>query len=278
MEYIELRCYFSRDKELASEILTAELAEIGFESFVDEDDALMAYIQAGSFDFDEVNNLEIVQNPLFEISFDFKKIEDQNWNEVWERNYYEPLIVNDELLIRGSFHADTPKLKYEIIIDPKMSFGTGHHETTSMVLEEIFNIDVKGKKILDMGCGTSVLAIFASMRGAKEILAIDVDHWAWENSLENIKTNGIENIAAKQGDVNDIDGLFFDIIFANINKNILLNDIPAYGKSLKKGGELIISGFYTNDLQDINKVAKNANLKIVSKREKRKWMAAHFMK
>lgn len=278
MNYIELSCYFEEQGENLSEILIAELSEIGFESFVEEEGLLLAYIPKSDFDEAKIASLQILNNGDFSISYNHAEIEEQNWNEVWERNYYEPLIINDELIIRGSFHTDTPKLKYEILIDPKMSFGTGHHETTSLMLKEIFRLDLTEKRVLDMGCGTSLLAIFASMRGANDLWAIDIDEWAYTNSLENIKTNNISNISVFHGEVSLIESQQFDIILANINKNILMADIPSYAPALRKGGLLIVSGFYDVDLEEIKAVTAGCGLRFCRQDECKKWIVAVFEK
>jgi len=271
MNYLELTCTIKPFDQTIREILMAELSQIGFESFVETEFELQSYIQENIFNEDTLNSLNIFSNKDFQISYDIKKIEDQNWNETWEKEYFQPLHIANQCVIRSSFHKDYPKSKYEILIDPKMSFGTGHHETTSLMIEEILKHDVNGKDILDMGCGTGILAILSSMRGAKNILAVDNDEWSYKNTVENLKLNSIKNVEPLLGDKEDIKGKKFDIIFANINKNILLADISQYSLCLKNNGLLLLSGFYTEDYNDLNKVLNNNGLSFKNKKTNNNW-------
>ncbi|GIM50303.1 50S ribosomal protein L11 methyltransferase [Capnocytophaga stomatis] len=261
---------------VASEILVAELAECGFESFVDSERGILAYIQENLWNENILNDVYILQSPEFKISYTFKTIEQINWNEEWEKNF-NPIVVDDICTVRAPFH-ELPSTLYDIIIEPKMSFGTGHHETTYMMLQFLLSTDLKGKKVLDMGCGTSVLAIMAEKRGAKSITAIDIDNWCVENSLENAERNNCKNITVKLGDASLLNNENFDIIIANINRNILLSDIPQYAKSLSSGGMLFLSGFYESDVPAITDKCNENNLEFAEKLERNQWVALKFRK
>ncbi|GIM52449.1 ribosomal protein L11 methyltransferase [Capnocytophaga cynodegmi] len=261
---------------VASEILVAELAELGFESFVDSENGILAYIQENLWHKNILDDVYILQSAEFKISYTFKTIEQINWNEEWERNF-SPIVVDDICTIRAPFH-EVPNTTYDIIIEPKMSFGTGHHETTYMMLQFLLNIDLQEKKVLDMGCGTSVLAIMAEKRGAKSITAIDVDDWCVQNSVENIERNHCKNISVKLGDASLLDNQNFDIVIANINRNILLSDIPQYVKTLPSEGTLLLSGFYESDVLAIKNKCNESNLKLVEKLERNQWVALKFRK
>lgn len=261
---------------VASEILVAELAELGFESFVDSENGILAYIQENLWHKNILDDVYILQSAEFKISYTFKTIEQINWNEEWERNF-SPIVVDDICTIRAPFH-EVPNTTYDIIIEPKMSFGTGHHETTYMMLQFLLNTDFQEKKVLDMGCGTSVLAIMAEKRGAKSVTAIDVDDWCVQNSVENIERNYCKNISVKLGDVSLLDNENFDVVIANINRNILLSDIPQYAKTLPSEGTLLLSGFYESDVPVITNKCNESNLKLVEKLERNQWVALKFRK
>ena len=258
------------------EILIAELGQLGFDSFVEEEDGLQAYIQKGVLEDPDLSSLFILKNPQFDISFNVREIEQVNWNAEWERNF-EPIIVNDQCAVRAPFH-DSFNLPYELIIEPKMSFGTGHHETTWMMMNHMFEVDLKGKAVLDMGCGTAVLAILAEKLGANSIDAVDIDEWSVENSVENADRNNCGSINVWQGDIDSIPGENrYDIILANINRNVLLSHIPTYRSLLNKPGILILSGFYKDDLTIVEGQCAGQGLAVSSKLEKNKWVAAKFV-
>ncbi|MGP1478136.1 MAG: 50S ribosomal protein L11 methyltransferase [Capnocytophaga sp.] len=274
MNYIEYT-FTIAPMGVASEILVAELAEVGFESFVDTETGLQAYIQAPLWHADLLNDIQILNSDEFRISYSYQTIEQVNWNEEWEK-HFEPISIDETCTVRATFHpvANTP---YEIIIDPKMSFGTGHHETTYMMLQFLLKEELKGKKVLDMGCGTSVLAIMAAKRGATEILAIDVDEWCVENSIENVQRNGCEHIKVQLGDATSLaKEKDFDLIIANINRNILLADLPLYVPALKAGGTLLLSGFYKEDMPLIVAKAEECGLQYVENLERNQWVAVKF--
>jgi len=257
------------------EILMAQLADIGFDSFMEADDGLLAYILKASFN--KILLAETVKSNQNPPSYSFITIKEQNWNKVWESNY-DPVNINNQVYIRAPFHERNQDVKYEILVDPKMSFGTAHHETTSMMIELILNEEMTGKKVLDMGCGTGILAILAEMMGAKNLDAIDNDEWAYKNSQENVDKNKCKNIHVKLGDKSTIKAIEYDCILANINRNVLLKDIPDYTTHLVNNGILLLSGFYTEDLEQIESSARDCNLELVGKIVKNNWVAARFMK
>jgi ribosomal protein L11 methyltransferase len=258
-----------------SEILIAELGEAGFESFVEEEDGITAYIQQVDWRKDILKEVRIISSDAFEISYRMEKIEQVNWNLAWEKNF-EAINVNEQCVVRAPFHPKTDA-EYEIIIEPKMSFGTGHHETTFMMLQFILENDFKGKSVLDMGCGTAVLAILAKMRGASMVDAIDIDEWCYENSLENTMRNGCDDISVILGDATAIPKQKYHTVIANINRNILLNDLETYKESMIGGGALYLSGFYAEDLPIISDACNKLGFSFVEKKEKNKWIAAKFV-
>lgn len=279
MDYIELKCQIQPFTEEIADILIAELGELDYESFTQSDDAVEAYIQVPLFDMEAVNEISLnhLSNAPFTLSYSHKTIESQDWNAVWESNF-NPVIISDQVVIRASFHTDTPKVPHDIVIDPKMSFGTGHHSTTSLMIQTILETDLTDKTVLDMGCGTSLLAILASQRNAAKVDAIDIDEWPYKNSLENIQTNGADNVSVFLGDAALLVGKKYDIVLANINRNILLNDMKHYVACLPKGGQLIMSGFYTEDLTYIQDEAKKNNLEYISHKVDLNWVAVRFTK
>ncbi|MCK7591374.1 50S ribosomal protein L11 methyltransferase [Subsaxibacter sp. CAU 1640] len=259
----------------AVEILIAELGYAGFESFVETEDGVTAYIQKNEWNTDILKDIDILKSEEFQISYTFEEIEQTNWNEEWEKNF-NPIIVDDVCSVRAPFHPK-PDTKYDIVIEPKMSFGTGHHETTHLMIQHILKNDFTNKSVLDMGCGTGVLAILAEMKGAKPIDAIDYDNWCYVNSLENVERNNCKHITVLEGDAALLDGRSYDIIIANINRNILLNDMATYVKSLNQNGMLFLSGFYNDDIPIIEAECNKHNLKLVESLEKNNWVALKFV-
>ncbi len=257
-----------------TEILIAELGYAGFESFVETEEGVTAYIQKDDWNEHILKDINILDSDEFKIEYTFSEIEQINWNSEWEKNF-DPIEVDGKCTVRAPFHPDK-NFEYEIVIEPKMSFGTGHHETTFMMLQFILENDFKGKSVLDMGCGTAVLAILAEMRGASKLDAIDIDEWCFENSLENIERNNCENISVFLGDATLLSDKKYDVIIANINRNILLNDMDTYRKCLEKGGILYLSGFYNEDLPIIKEACNNLGFTFVENKEKNKWVAAKF--
>ncbi len=258
----------------ATEILIAELGYAGFESFVETEEGVTAYIQKEEWSPSILEEINILDSDEFKIEFTFSEIEQINWNSEWEKNF-DPIEVDGKCTVRAPFHPNK-NFEYEIVIEPKMSFGTGHHETTFMMLQFILENNFEEKSVLDMGCGTAVLAILAEMRGASNLDAIDIDEWCFENSLENIQRNDCKNISVYLGDASLLDGKKYDVVIANINRNILLNDMEAYRKCLAKDGELYLSGFYKEDLPIITEACNNLGFTFVENKEKNKWVAAKF--
>ncbi len=259
-----------------SEILIAELGYAGFESFVENEDGITAYIQSEEYKEGILEDIQILESDEFEISFISKEIEQVNWNSEWEKNF-NPIVVADKCSVRAPFH-EKPDTEYDIVIEPKMSFGTGHHATTHMMLQHILNNEWEGKSVLDMGCGTGVLAILAEMKGATTLDAIDIDNWCYLNTLENVERNNCKNIKVYEGTAELLEGKQYDVVIANINRNILLEDIPTYSKCLSSGGKLFLSGFYTEDVSAIEEVCNKNGLKFENKLVEDNWTAASFIK
>ena len=259
----------------AVEILIAELGYAGFESFVENEEGVTAYIQKEDWNQDILEGIHILQSEEFKITYSFSEIEQTNWNEEWEKNF-NPIVVDEICSVRAPFHAK-PNTQFDIIIEPKMSFGTGHHETTHMMIQYILKNNFVNKSVLDMGCGTGVLAILVEMKGAKPIDAIDYDNWCYINSLENVERNDCRHITVYEGDVSLLKHQKYDVIIANINRNILLNDISAYIKCLNSQGELYLSGFYNDDIPIIEEECNKHGLELVESLEKNNWVALKFV-
>ena len=262
-------------KEPATEILIAELGQVGFESFVETENGLTAYIQKEDFKENTLDDIFILKSDEFEISFTKEEINQVNWNSEWEKNF-QPIRVDDLVSIRAPFH-ENPNLQYDIVIEPKMSFGTGHHETTHMMVQHLLDLDLENKKVLDMGCGTGILAIFTEMKGAKPIDAIDIDRWCYENSIENCERNNCKNISVYEGDASLLINKKYDVIIANINRNILLTDIKTYARCLNDMGVLLLSGFYQDDIPIIDTETSKYNLKLDKMIERNNWVALKFV-
>lgn len=277
MNYIELK-YPKPADEITSDLLVSDLGEAGFESFSEDELFISAYIPEKDFLLENLFDLAPLKKFYDDGVLEINLIEDQNWNAVWESNY-PPVLIANRCFVRAPFHEPDPKAEFNILIKPKMAFGTAHHETTELMTELLLETDVAGKVVLDMGCGTGVLAILASMKGAERITAIDFDEWAYKNSLENVEVNSIENIEVLMGDAEKINtSEKFDLILANINKNTLLKDLSVYASALKGDGQLFLSGFYDSDLEDISKKAMENGLIFDSSRTKNKWTAAVYLK
>lgn len=258
MKYFEFVFRTHPCTETVNDVLAAVLGEAGFESFMECEGGLTAYIQQSLCDETSIKNA-IADFPLpdTEITYTYTEAEDKDWNEEWEKNFFQPIVIGDRCVIHSTFHHDVPKAEYDIVINPQMAFGTGHHETTSLIIEELLDSELKDKSLLDMGCGTSILAILARMRGARPCTAIDIDEWCVRNSIENIELNGVNEIAVSQGDASSLVGKGpFDVIIANINRNILLNDMRHYIACMHPGSELYMSGFYIDDIHAIREEAE----------------------
>ena len=278
MDYKKITINITPFESWLRDILISELGEIGYESFVEIDEGFEAYISLKNV---QKENLDFIFNSFredFAFSVSEEIIKSQNWNEVWEKNYFKPLLISGECVVRAPFHNQYPKAKYEIVIEPNMAFGTGNHETTSLVMEWILENEFSGKTVLDMGCGTGILGILASKKGAVNITAIDIDEWAFMGTRENTGLNNVTNINACMGDVSLLGNEMFDVIFANIHKNVLLNDMPEYVHVLKPGGKLIMSGFYEKDIDDIKQKAEQLGLTDKGFKSRNNWVAHLFQK
>ncbi|WP_295674600.1 50S ribosomal protein L11 methyltransferase [uncultured Mucilaginibacter sp.] len=277
MNYYELLFTTIPAEEYQQDLLINALGEIGFDTFEEVDFGFKAYIPTADFDQEKLDEQVAMYKDMFSFSYEITLIPQKNWNEVWESNF-EPIAIGDRIFVRATFHHPRPEFPYEIVIDPKMAFGTGHHQTTSMMLEWILETDFAGKKVLDMGCGTGILAIMAAKLGAGEITAIDYDPVCFDSTIENAKFNGVNNIIALCGSKEVIPDEQFDIILANINRNILLDQMERYGEVLKPGGEIYFSGFYeTPDLDIIIAEAAKHGLKYISHKTNKDWVAAKFV-
>ena len=253
-----------------NEILMAELIEIGFDSFTEEHEGILAYIQKDLFDDKQLQEINMFSNEAVEISYTYQEMPNINWNEEWEKNF-EPINVEDQVSIRAEFHSNQ-NLPHEIIIQPKMSFGTGHHATTYLMIQQMLDMDFENKTVLDMGCGTSVLAIFAKQKGAGKTVAIDIDEWSVENSKENAERNNVD-IDISQGTADNLGAENFDIILANINRNILISDIPTYVSVLNDGGQLLLSGLCFFDVEDVLEVCNEQKLTLKRKLQREEWVS-----
>lgn len=274
MTYTEVR-FEVKPVEPGIQILIAQLDELAFESFVEEQNQLKAYIKTSDLDLDKIKSLQIYNNPEFDINFKVNDIEDVNWNQTWEDNF-KPVEISSNCVIRAPFHKKYG-VEYELIIEPKMSFGTGHHATTYMMLENLLQEDIKDKAVLDMGCGTGILSILCEKLGAKNTLAIDIDEWCFINTLENKERNDCNNMTVKQGGHEQIEG-HFDVVLGNINRNILMAQMPIYAKHLKQEALVLLSGFYEKDLKPINGICEQLGLKYVKHQLKNDWVCAKYIK
>ncbi len=263
-------------KEIGSEILVAELGELPFESFLETENGVSAFIQNQFWNNDILSEISILKSPEFKITYTLEEIEPVNWNEEWEKNF-EPINVDGKCHVRAPFHEKN-KAEFDIIIEPKMSFGTGHHETTHMMIQQLLEIDVKNMKTLDMGCGTAILAILAEMKGAQPIDAIDIDNWCYLNSIENAERNNCKHISVYEGDATLLKNKSYDLIIANINRNILLNDMQSYVDCLNANGTILFSGFYTEDIPFIDASCTEKGLKFISKLERNNWVSLKYTK
>lgn len=278
MEYIEYQL-FPIPFEPWNEILVLELSQIGFESFMEDGNQVKAYISAKSEDIELVNVLLAGFSEKIELSLEWNRncIAHQNWNEVWESNF-EPVYVGDSLSIVAPFHPAAMRRNHVIEIEPKMSFGTGHHQTTFLMCQQLLNLDLKGMRVLDMGTGTGVLAILAEQMGARECVAIDIESWSVENTIWNAKQNACTKILAIEGDVSAIPNLPYDCIVANINKNVLKDQLPVYTLLLNEGGVILLSGFFISDVTELTEIAFPLSLQTMGVFEKESWALIKLQK
>ena len=280
MKYLEVTFRTQPCNETVTDVLSALCGDIGFESFMEAENGIKGYIQEALYNEDALRGmLENFPMENTEISFEAVPQEDKDWNEEWEKNFFQPIILDNRCVIHSTFHKNVPQAEYDILINPQMAFGTGHHETTSLILGELLDADLQGKSLLDMGCGTSILAILAAMRGAGPITAIDIDDWCVSNSKDNIQLNHITNITVELVDASSLKGRSpFDIIIANINRNILLNDMAQYVSCMHPGSEIYMSGFYVEDIPFIRAKGEELGLRFLHYKEKNNWAAVKLIK
>ena len=276
MEYTEVDISL-KDVNPFADIIVASLNEIDFESYIEDENGIKAYVQTHLLDKNAVIEIISEISELCELTFTISKVKQENWNQQWESNF-EPVVINDKCVIRAHFHKPIHDVDFEIIITPKMSFGTGHHETTSLVMNEMFSLDFNNRSVLDMGCGTGVLAILASKLGANTLVGIDFDEWAVENAEENSVLNSIDNIDYIHGDADAIGDATFDIIVANINRNIILQDIEKYVGAMNEESEIIFSGFLKEDIPLILDKSEQLGLDLVVSKNKNKWQMLYLKK
>ena len=279
MKYLEVTFKTHPCNETVNDVVSALAGEIGFESFVECEGGVQAYIQQALFSEEALADM-VAAFPLPDtvVEYTVKEAEDKDWNEEWEKNFFQPIVIGERCCIHSTFHKDVPQTEYEILINPQMAFGTGHHETTSSIIGELLDADLTGKSVLDMGCGTSILAILASMRGAAKVTAIDIDDWCVNNSRDNIALNNIRNISVELGDARLLEGREpFDVIIANINRNILLADLPRYAACMHPDSEIYMSGFYVKDIPAIRERAESLGMEFMHHREKNNWAAVKLV-
>lgn len=277
MKYVELCCSISNPSDDIVDILVAELAELGYDSFNTEGSSLLAYIPEAAFVETAATAVVAKYLAADSVKLSWERMPDKNWNEVWESNF-EPIVIDDRCSIRAPFHTNLPKTTFEIVIEPKMSFGTGHHATTHQMVEFILDNDFKGLNVLDMGCGTGILAILAAMKGAAGVFAIDNDEWAFENAEENVARNASGKVRVALGDASLLGSEYFDVILANINRNILLADLPSYVNVLVSGGLLFLSGILLEDIPIITDRAVGLGLTPLEQKDRMGWVALSFKK
>jgi ribosomal protein L11 methyltransferase len=278
MDTIKLTIALTPFETWFSEVLMGELAEIGFDTFAETGDGFEAYCGERKYNPEKRDLLFRSKTGKIRIDWKEEKIAAQNWNEIWEKNYFSPLVIKDMLVVRAPFHTDYPRYPLELVIEPNMAFGTGNHETTSLMMETMLETEIKGKKVLDMGCGTGILSVLSSKLGAGKVVAIDIDPWAIEAVSGNQVLNNTPNIRVIQGDAREIGNLTFDILLVNIQKNVILNDMHIYSEALQSDGIVLFSGFFESDIVDIIEATTRFGLTFISSRAKNKWVVAKFRK
>lgn len=272
-DYTQVTFTVTPHEEIVTDMLAAMLANVGYESFVPDDNGMTAYVPQNAFDNSALSQI-IADFPLegYKIEYETMKIEGEDWNAEWEKNYFQPIVVDDLCVIHSTFHTNVPNAQYDILIDPKMAFGTGHHQTTCHMIRAILASDMNGKKVLDMGCGTALLAILARKHGATSVTGIDIDEFAYENALENIRLNNTSDIDIRLGGVDAIhDDETFDYIVANINRNILLADMGNYATHMNSGAVIFMSGFYVEDIPILAEEAAKHGLQLDGHSENDRW-------
>ena len=278
-DYVEVRLDVTPCDEMHTDVLAALLAEAGFESFVPDETGLTAYIKAEMFSDDKL--AEVISDFPFECDIKPKAtvVEGQDWNKEWEKNYFQPIVIDDKCVIHSSFHKDIPECRYDIVIDPKMAFGTGHHSTTSLILRQLLSMNLQGRNVVDMGTGTGILAILAAMRGAKRIEAMEIDEFAYTNACENLRLNNAELVDIHLGDAALLSNIKdVDLFIANINRNIITADLPAYVSTLASGATMLLSGFYESDIPVILETATPLGLEYLSHSVDNNWSCLKLTK
>lgn len=279
-DYTEVRIDFAPCSETITDLAAALLADAGFESFVPDENGLTAYIRADQYS----PSLESVLRELpwkdLRTTWKAVNVPGQDWNHEWEKNYFKPIVVGERCVIHSSFHTDVPECEYDIVIDPKMAFGTGHHSTTSLIISRLLEMDLDKKDVIDMGTGTGILSILAAMRGAKRVTGIEIDPPAWENAVENCRLNGLPRIAMLLGDASALQNVGYtaDLFLANINRNVITSDIHAYYEAMKKNAVLIVSGFYEADIPVIRTAAEPLGLHYEGHTSQLDWACVTFRK
>lgn len=279
-DYTKVKFTVTPNEEVATDVLAALLAEVGFESFVPEEGGMSAYVPQALHNEESIAAV-VAEFPIegFTITYESEFIEGEDWNAQWEKNYFQPIVLGEDCVIHSTFHTDVPKARYDILIDPKMAFGTGYHQTTCHMLRAILASDMEGKSILDMGCGTALLAILARKHGATDVVAIDIDEFAYENAKENIVLNGTPDIEVRLGGAEAIkESDSFDFVIANINRNILLMDMVNYVRCMHSGSQIFISGFYTEDMEVLKEEASRHGLRYLDYAENDRWAMMRFVK
>lgn len=279
-DYIATRIDINPVDETATDVMASVLADIGYESFVPDENGLTAYIKKEDFDI-SVLNQAVADFPLenYEFEINNSEIEGKDWNSEWEKNYFKPIVVDDKCVIHSSFHEDYPKCEYDIVIDPKMAFGTGHHATTSLIIERLLQLELKGKSVIDMGTGTGILAILAAMRGASPVDAVEIDEFAYLNALENVRLNHHPEINVVHGDVSALKELSpADLFLANINRNIIMADMKAYSEAMSPGATALFSGFYEEDTDLLLQQASDCGLQFMRTSSRDRWTCLELQK
>lgn len=279
-DYTKVKFTVTPNEEVATDVLAALLAEVGFESFVPEEEGMSAYVPQPLYSEESIAAV-VAEFPIegFTITYESEFIEGEDWNAQWEKNYFQPIVLGEDCVIHSTFHTNVPKARYDILIDPKMAFGTGYHQTTCHMLRAILASDMTGKSVLDMGCGTALLAILARKHGATDVVAIDIDEFAYENAKENIVLNGTPDIEVRLGGAEAIkESDSFDFVIANINRNILLMDMVNYVRCMHSGSQIFISGFYIDDMEVLKEEAARHGLRYLDYAENDRWAMMRFIK
>lgn len=280
--YTEVRIEFTPCNETITDIAAALLADAGFESFVPDSSGLTAYAPENvDVSVQSVSTL-LEHLPMdVQANISIKTIEGQDWNREWEKNYFKPIVIGNRCVVHSSFHSDVPSCEFDIVIDPKMAFGTGHHATTTLIMSRLLDMNLHGKSVIDMGTGTGILAILAAMRGAAEITAVEIDEAAYVNAIENVALNDTSHIKLIHGDASALALLEpenANILTANINRNVITTDLPAYTTVVAPGGELIFSGFYIQDIPVVKAAAEECGLEFNDYTELDNWVSLKFTK